>query len=184
MTGSRTVEHIMKRPQQRIRWIGMGVALVLGGTLVWPTSIQAAELRLRHAHSFDRYEDGGYRRVGVAMLSLPGGRREPATLDLRGVLTGELPDGWFGMRATLRYRFDDGSTIDARMEGRFRRSEAGDVSGPQEASGELTGGTGRFEGIQGRFTMTGSAGLSAQTPGVLAEVFGDLTGEFSLPTRP
>lgn len=184
MTGHHKSERVMKCPQQRTQWLGIGLALVLGGAALWPTYASADELRLRHAHTFDRYEDGGYRRVGVAMLALPGGRREPATLDLRGSLTGAQGDGWFGMRVTLRYRFDDGSTIEGRMEGRFRRSDMGEVSGPQEATGELTGGSGRFQGIQGRFTMAGAAGLSVLSPGVMAEVYGDLIGEYSLPTRP
>ena len=46
-----------------------------------------------------------------------------------------------------------------------------------------TSGTGRFEGIRGTFSMKGQGGLSAATPGVLADVFGDLTGDYTLPAR-
>jgi len=52
-----------------------------------------------------------------------------------------------------------------------------------EGNGEFTSGTGRFEGIRGTFSMKGQGGLSAAAPGVLADVFGDLKGDYTLPAR-
>lgn len=159
------------------------VGAVMGGWAVVPGAVMAETLSLRHAHVFERYEPPGYRRLGVALMTMPDGRQEPATLELRGVLTGAQGDGWYGMRVQLSYRFNDGSTIEGQMEGRFRRNAAGDISGAQEASGDLTGGTGRFQGIEGKFTLKGEGGLSTKSPGVLADVFGDLSGEYRLPSR-
>lgn len=168
-----------------------GACLALAGTLAGglsaalPTTASAEALNLRHAHVRESHDmsTGQYRRVGVAMMVMPDGRREPATLDLRGVLTGAQGEGWYGMRAQLSYRFADGSTVEASMVGRFRRNDAGDIAGPQEASGELTGGTGRFQGITGRFNLKGEGGLSVLTPGMLADVYGDLSGEYQLPAK-
>ena len=164
--------------------IGLAGAGTLLLGLVLPATAAADALNLRHAHVRESHDaSGNYRRLGVALMTMPDGRREPATLDLRGVLTGPQGDRWYGMRAQLTYRFADGSTIEGRMEGRFRRNEMGDIAGAQEANGELTGGTGRFQGIEGRFTLKGEGGLSPLTPGVLADVYGDLTGEYRLPAR-
>ncbi|TNF62168.1 MAG: hypothetical protein EP306_04210 [Burkholderiales bacterium] len=163
---------------------GVFCAGALVGGLVLPSMAWAEEFNLRHAHVRESYlAAGNYTRVGVAFLRQADGRLEPATLQLRGLLTGAQGDRWYGMRAQLTYRFNDGSTIEANMEGRFRRNEMGDISGAQEATGELTGGTGRFQGIEGRFTLKGEGGLSPLTPGVLADVYGDLTGEYRLPAR-
>ncbi len=52
-----------------------------------------------------------------------------------------------------------------------------------EGNGEFISGTGRFEGIRGTFSMKGQGGLSAAAPGVLADVFGDLKGDYTLPAR-
>ena len=149
-----------------------------------PATAMADALELRHAHVRESHDASGrYRRLGVAMMTTPDGRREPATLELRGLLTGPQGDGWHGMRAQLTYRFADGSTIEGRMEGRFRRNDMGEIAGAQEATGEWTGGTGRFQGIEGRFTLKGEGGLSSLKPGVLADVYGDLTGEYRLPAH-
>lgn len=162
---------------------GLAFAATVVGASVLPATASAETFSLRHAHVRESHDASGYRRLGVAMMTMPDGRQEPATLDLRGVLTGAQGDGWFGMRAQLSYRFLDGSTIEGRMEGRFRRSDVGDIAGAQEGAGELTGGSGRFHGIEGRFTFKGEGGLSTLVPGVLADVYGDLSGEYRLRPR-
>ena len=146
-----------------------------------PAVAHAEELRWRQAHAFDRYEGAGYIRRGVAMFRL-GGRPEPATLEVRGLMTGPQGDNWFGMRIDLRYRFDDGATLLGQLEGRFQRSADGSISGPQEGQGRFVGGTGRFEGAEGSFRLQGVGGLAGSTPGVLGDVFGALEGDLKLPT--
>lgn len=155
-------------------------AAALLGTVAQPAA--AETLQWRHTHTFDRYEGAGYVRKGVSLFRL-GGQPEPATLEVRGQLTGPQGEGWFGMRIELRYRFDDGATLVGQLEGRFQRSADGTVAGPQEGTGQFVGGTGRFQDAKGGFKLRGMGGLSPTSPGILADVYGDLEGDLQLPAR-
>lgn len=167
-------------PLKWLRAVAAAPVLAAAALLAAPWPAAAEALRWQHAHVFDRFEDGGYVRRGVAMFRFATGV-EPATLELRGRMTGAQPDGWHGMRIKLRYRFDDGATLIASAQGRLQRSPDGTVTGAQEAAGSFTGGSGRFAGATGTFTLKGVGGLSGLQVGVLADVFAELTGDLQRP---
>ncbi|MCU0969989.1 MAG: hypothetical protein MUF03_14470 [Rubrivivax sp.] len=140
--------------------------LILFAAIGWGAAPAAAQdIQWRQAHAFDRWEGNAFVRRGVAMFRIAG-RLEPATLEIRGQLTGPQGDGWYGMKIDLLYRFDDGATLTGQLEGRFQRDAYGSASGAQEGAGTFTGGT-------------GAAGLTVSGPGVLADVFGELSGTLS-----
>ena len=131
----------------------------------------------------DRDEaDGAIVRRGVAIFHFGNHLPVPATLEVR-VRLGLWEQGWQTFTTHLTYRFDDGAIVRARLDGRQQRDPATNMLGPQEGKGEFISGTGRFEGIRGTFSMKGQIGLSATTPGVLADIFGDLTGDYTLLAR-
>ena len=156
-----------------------GFGLTPGGA----SPVRAETISWRHVHALDRDEpDGTYLRRGVAIFHFGNHLPVPATLELRGRL-GLWEQGWQTFTTQWTYRFDDGSIVRARLDGRLQMNPATNTPGPQEGAGEFLSGTGRFEGIRGTFSMKGQGGLSAATPGVLADVFGDLTGDYTLPAR-
>jgi len=157
----------------------VGFGLTPGGA----SPVHAEAISWRQVHALDRDEpDGTYIRRGVAIFHFGNHLPVPATLELRGSV-GLWEQGWQTFTAHYTYRFDDGAIVRARLDGRQQVSPTTNTPGPQEGAGEFISGTGRFEGIRGTFSMKGQGGLSAATPGVLAAVFGDLTGNYTLPAR-
>jgi hypothetical protein len=157
----------------------VGLGLTTGGA----SPVHAEAISWRHVHAMDRDEaDGTILRRGVAIFHLGSHLPVPATLEVRSRL-GLWEQGWQTYTSDWTYRFDDGAIVRAKVDGRQQRDPATNTTGPQEGKGEFVSGTGRFEGIRGTFSGTGRAGLSAATPGVLADIFGDFTGNYTLPAR-
>lgn len=157
----------------------VGFGLTPGGA----SPVYAEAISWRHVHAMDRDEpDGTYIRRGAAIFHFGNHLPVPATLELRGRL-GLWEQGWETFTNELTYRFDDGAIVRAKLDGRLQRDPMTRAARVLEGNGEFVSGTGRFEGIRGAFSMKGQGGLSAATPGVLADIFGDLTGDYTLPAR-
>jgi len=79
---------------------------------------------------------------------------------------------------TALYTFDDGSTMVLKGQA---TSEPGPKGLPlYKGEGEFTKGTGRFEGIKGTASFTGSGTVYSKEKGILADAYFDFTATYAL----
>lgn len=160
---------------RRTRGAALATSLVVSMAqfLVAPAA-RAGDISWKHTHFAAAQAGTMYLRRGAAFF----GNGEVATLEVRGA-TGVLLAGAQPFDVYLTFRFDDGATLNARMQGQMQRDDYG-AYGSQSGRGEFTGGTGRFEGARGAFSMNGRGGLSPMTEGVMADVVAECSGDLTL----
>lgn len=150
----------------RIRSILWGCALALAA---W--SAQADQLSWRATSVQGPRLPTVNTRVGVAMFSTG----EPATYERRIRAAGAPADGRLAVQVESVYRFADGATIVMRSRETINLTPQGSHGRDEwTGEGEIAEGTGRFAGIQGRFTFRAVMGLDGQADGLLGDSF--LTG--------
>lgn len=150
--------------------------LVLAAALAGPALAQ--ELSWRATSVQGPRLPGVNTRIGVALFA----HGEGATYVRRVSAAGAPVDGRLDIDVESIYRFRDGATIVMRSRETIRLAPQGQHG--QDAwtgQGEITAGSGRYEGIQGRFSFRAVTGIDAGADGVLGDSFLAGQARYSLP---
>jgi hypothetical protein len=177
---ARTQETAMPTPRPiRAAVMSALAPLALAGALCGavPPTAYADTIAWKHTHFMVGYQGTMYLRRGAAFFA----DGQVATLEIRGA-NGPRDGSRQPFDVYLTFRFDDGSQLNARMQGGIEVDAYGGF-GDQQGRGEFVGGTGRWQGATGAFTMSGRGGLSPTTEGVMADVVAECAGTVKVAAR-
>jgi hypothetical protein len=117
-------------------------------------------------------------RRGVVVF----GNGEPALLAVRLTPLAPPQDGQMTVLNDMRYRFDDGSTLVLQSRNLVRVTPEGRaVRGESFSEGQVLSGTGRYQGVTGRFKMRIRTDIDPQVDGALGDYFAAGEAEIELP---